>query len=265
MDGGNFLIDLSSECNLSCSYCYQRKQGSLTHSEVMSIVNEFQPKHLDLGGGEPAIYPGISELVERILKKGITVELSTNTTRLMEWMFDLDESISSGLSLQLSIPTTDRSVYSMITGFDMLDQAMHNAGEYKKNLGHLSLNCAAVEENISSLRGLAEYASKNNMPLRVSPAINVSAKEPLVSKESYKTFHSEILGISFSYPGMVFIPIIQKDNSCPFYSEQFGVPKNRACPAEIERSVYFAPDKTRHSCQYIANLSKYYKEDNNEF
>lgn len=84
---------LTLRCDLGCSYCINNKSGKATRKrEELSVQQwanglnriDFGDLPLTLGGGEPTLYPGFFELLER-LRPEIHIDLLTNLE------FDIDE------------------------------------------------------------------------------------------------------------------------------------------------------------------------------
>jgi 7,8-dihydro-6-hydroxymethylpterin dimethyltransferase len=88
-----YLLDLTTQCNLTCPACYTSSSPALGHYlPVESVVGaveaalEREGGRLDvvmLSGGEPTVHPRIREIVERLCEMPITrILLNTNGIRL---------------------------------------------------------------------------------------------------------------------------------------------------------------------------------------
>lgn len=85
-------LELSRICNLRCLYCYA-SSGEPLHNE-MSLAELYDvitqaadlgvKKIIILGGGEPLLYPHLTEVVDFIKGKDISVDLFTNGMSLCE-------------------------------------------------------------------------------------------------------------------------------------------------------------------------------------
>lgn len=73
---------LTSHCNRMCPYCYGPANfNDLSLSEVKSIVDTLAKmgvKQIGLTGGEPLLYPHITDLIEYIFDNDIKIYLSSN-------------------------------------------------------------------------------------------------------------------------------------------------------------------------------------------
>ena len=87
--GTKLHIFLTFKCTLKCSYCANEfyhnskpKSKTLTPDEWMDLIESFPVKirEVTLTGGEPMLYKGFSELVNKILATGRFVKVITNLT-----------------------------------------------------------------------------------------------------------------------------------------------------------------------------------------
>lgn len=85
------------KCNLDCGYCsrhfvgenyHHENEKQLTPHEWLEVIKKF-PIPVDVvyitGGGEPALYNGISELVSLLCDNGYCVKLFTNSMLYMDF------------------------------------------------------------------------------------------------------------------------------------------------------------------------------------
>lgn len=118
-------ISLTDKCNLACFYCKpekneftSKKEGSLKIEQLEKIIKEAA----DLGitkvrftGGEPLLYKGIEELIQRVQKinKISEITLTTNGTFLSSKAKTLKD---AGLTrVNISLDSLDSQKYSQIT------------------------------------------------------------------------------------------------------------------------------------------------------
>ena len=69
-----------SSCNLACVWCdtHRTQHLDLTLEELVAKVRHRERNFVILTGGEPAIQPGISDLVRALKNAGFTVAMETN-------------------------------------------------------------------------------------------------------------------------------------------------------------------------------------------
>ena len=79
--------EITAACNIACVHCLsssgRRRPRELTTQQSLALVDEFadmQVFQLHFGGGEPFIYPGIWQVLERCTTRGLVMCVSTNGT-----------------------------------------------------------------------------------------------------------------------------------------------------------------------------------------
>lgn len=74
-------LELTTACQLNCSYCYADKSGQeLPVQAWLDVVHSCAPltQQFTLGGGEPLLYRGLSPVIDAIHALGLPVSLTTN-------------------------------------------------------------------------------------------------------------------------------------------------------------------------------------------
>src|SRR5260370_14581187 len=79
--------DITATCNIACIHCLsssgRRRPRELTREQALALVDELadmQVFQIHFGGGEPFIYPGIWQVLERCTLRGLVMCISTNGT-----------------------------------------------------------------------------------------------------------------------------------------------------------------------------------------
>lgn len=79
------LIQITERCNLRCKHCFVSagKEGSDMNYEtirkcILPVIKKNNITKVTLTGGEPLVYPHLSELVNELSKCGITVGICSN-------------------------------------------------------------------------------------------------------------------------------------------------------------------------------------------
>lgn len=118
------ILDITSECNFKCSYCFNKNNGDYSKIqrlseenflEILSILIKQGIKQITLGGGEPLLHPNIVSFVDLITQAGITCHLISNG-------FCLDKQLAmklknAGLSqIQMNIDSLDARVHDRMRG-----------------------------------------------------------------------------------------------------------------------------------------------------
>lgn len=95
-------------CPLNCPYCFSPKTEKTIPTEmvdrVLSIFTQLGVQKIDIGGGEPLVYPQLRSLIEKIHESGIFCTLTTSGVGRKENIEALPHFVSLGLTrLILSI------------------------------------------------------------------------------------------------------------------------------------------------------------------
>jgi MoaA/NifB/PqqE/SkfB family radical SAM enzyme len=89
--------EMTHKCNLACSYCWQKHDGSSGEDIERGLDNVLRtkPRYLLLTGGEPALVPALSRVVRRIKREcdNPWITLNTNFLRPTALFDDLVDSI----------------------------------------------------------------------------------------------------------------------------------------------------------------------------
>jgi len=113
---------LTARCNFACRYCYFRSGQRLTPDLSLDLaLSAFEEAAdmgvalVNLGGGEPLLYPHISELVSAIREAGMALAaFSTNGLLLHEKM--IRDLLSAGLeSIQVSVDSPNAETHDYLT------------------------------------------------------------------------------------------------------------------------------------------------------
>ncbi len=117
-------LELTSSCNLSCAHCYAGAGTNHHHPKPISLGQwkgvlaecaRLGAKKVQFTGGEPTLYPGLSELIEYARScRYHDIEVFTNATRLEERL--LRQWASSGVRVGVSFYSCDRETHDTITG-----------------------------------------------------------------------------------------------------------------------------------------------------
>src|SRR5438105_446212 len=79
--------EITAACNIACIHCLsasgRRRPRELKAEQALALVDELadmQVFQIHFGGGEPFIYPGIWQVLERCTLRGLVMCISTNGT-----------------------------------------------------------------------------------------------------------------------------------------------------------------------------------------
>lgn len=131
----NYLrISLTDNCNLRCFYCMPEEDYEFTpHSRLMqpeeieSLAKLFVDNGVSkirLTGGEPLVRKDAADIILRLSKLPVKLTLTTNATRLHDFVDVLEEAKVS--SLNISLDSLDSDKFNIITRRDSFKKVMDN-------------------------------------------------------------------------------------------------------------------------------------------
>ncbi len=194
-------VSITDRCNERCTYCMPQelqewlpREEILTFEETLRLIRiaaELGVSRVRITGGEPLTRRDVIEFVRRIPEiPGIeSIGLSTNGT-LLAREIGPGETIASALraagveSVNISLDTLDRAVYSQITGRDFHEQVLRGIdAAIAEGFKQIKLNTVLMRErNEDQLIPLIEFAAPRDLILRFIEMMPVSTTEVLDDK-----------------------------------------------------------------------------------
>jgi cyclic pyranopterin phosphate synthase len=191
-------VSITDRCNERCTYCMpQELQEWLPRDEILTfeetlrlirIAAELGVSKVRITGGEPLTRRDVVDFIRRIPEiPGISsIGLSTNGT-LLAREIGPGKTMASALhaagvkSLNVSLDTLDRGVYSQITGRDFHEHVLHGID------AAIAAGCEQIKLNTVLMRGrnedqlipLIEFAAQRDLILRFIEMMPVSTTEVL--------------------------------------------------------------------------------------
>src|SRR3989475_9010108 len=191
-------VSITDRCNERCTYCMPQelqewlpREEILTFEETLRLIRiaaELGVSKVRITGGEPLTRRGVLNLVREVPKiRGIRdIGLSTNGTLLAR---DVEPGMTMARSLRdagvrsvnISLDTLDRQVYSDITGRDLYAQVLEGiAAAITARFDQIKLNTVLMRgRNEDQLIPLIEFAAARNLILRFIEMMPVSTREVL--------------------------------------------------------------------------------------
>jgi len=91
-DGIRILqVNTGLKCNMSCTHCHfacgphrEEIMDGDTTARTIEVAQELKPELVDITGGSPEIHPHFQRLIEELRESGLTVQVRTNLTALLE-------------------------------------------------------------------------------------------------------------------------------------------------------------------------------------
>lgn len=166
--------EITAACNIACVHCLsasgKRRPRELTTQQSLALVDELaemQVFQIHFGGGEPFIYPGIWQVLERCRERGLVMCVSTNGTLITQErarrLAALDP-IYFQVSLDGGTPATN----DRIRGQGVFQRAMRGLERLAAENLSLTVNSVLTRYSFAELDGLYEIASRFNAKLRVT-------------------------------------------------------------------------------------------------
>lgn len=150
----NYLrISLTDNCNLRCFYCMPEEDYEFTpHSRLMqpeeieSLAKIFVDNGVSkirLTGGEPLVRKDAADIILRLAKLPVKLTLTTNATRLHDFVDVLEEAKVS--SLNISLDTLDPDKFNIITRRDSFKKVMDNINLMINRNFHVKVNVVVMK------------------------------------------------------------------------------------------------------------------------
>jgi cyclic pyranopterin phosphate synthase len=127
-------ISLTDHCNLRCSYCmpehirFMHPELLLTSEEIINLstlfVNDFGIRKIRLTGGEPLLFKGFENVIEKLSELPTEIALTTNGILLDKhiWLF-----IEKGIkNINVSLDTLNPNRFEQITHRPMFNKVFRN-------------------------------------------------------------------------------------------------------------------------------------------
>jgi len=169
MSESYFIFELTTSCNLNCTYCYnvwkQDQHIRQKHLEINGIKkitanlkNDVFIKGITLAGGEPLLHVSIFDIVSLFRKENIRINLATNGILLSEE--NILRLIDSGVGqFEISLPSLNKETYQALCEEDfskIVRKAMLNI---KKHNVLLAVTTVLTSKNYQQTYDIIELAS----------------------------------------------------------------------------------------------------------
>jgi len=146
-------ISLTDNCNLRCFYCMPEEDYEFTPAsrlmqtgeieEIARIFVELGVNKIRLTGGEPLVRKDAADIIMRLSRLGINLTLTTNATRLNDFVTVLKD--ANVHSLNISLDTLEADKFTMITRRNQFHQVYENIQVMLKNGFHVKVNMVVMK------------------------------------------------------------------------------------------------------------------------
>ncbi|HJX98200.1 MAG TPA: GTP 3',8-cyclase MoaA [Chthoniobacterales bacterium] len=195
-------VSITDRCNERCAYCMPHelqewlpREDILTYEETLRLIRvaaDLGVTKIRVTGGEPLVRRNIIEFIREIPKiSGITsLGISTNGTLLTHDV--AGQTMAAALraagvqSINVSLDTLDRHLYSQITGRDLHGQVLAGIDVARgAGFDQIKLNSVLMRgRNEDQLISLVDFAAERNLIIRFIELMPVSTTEVL-SEENF--------------------------------------------------------------------------------
>jgi GTP 3',8-cyclase len=150
----NYLrISLTDNCNLRCFYCMPEEDYVFTPASQLMQVDEIEKlakifveqgvNKIRLTGGEPLVRKDAADIILVLSKLPVTLTLTTNGTRLHEFIDVLEQ--ANIRSLNISLDTLQAEKFQLVTRRNQFDVVMKNIELLLSKNFHVKINVVAMK------------------------------------------------------------------------------------------------------------------------
>lgn len=146
-------ISLTDNCNFRCFYCMPEEEYDFTPASRLMQVDEIvalAKTFVDLGvnkirltGGEPLVRKDAAEIIEALSQLPVTLTITTNGTRLHEYVDVLQKANIS--SLNISLDTLQPEKFQLITRRDQFKTVYDNIQLMISKNFHVKINVVVMK------------------------------------------------------------------------------------------------------------------------
>src|SRR5215831_11466329 len=166
--------EITAACNIACVHCLsssgRRRPRELTTQQSLALVDELaemQVFQIHFGGGEPFIYPGIWQVLERCSNRGLVMCISTNGTLITQERACRLKQFEP-LYFQVSLDGGTRQTNDSIRGKGVFDRALQGLELLAAENHSLTVNSVLTRHSFYELDRLYAIAASFNARLRVT-------------------------------------------------------------------------------------------------
>ncbi len=172
----NYLrISLTDNCNLRCFYCMPEEHYQFTPASNLMRKDEIETLSkifVDLGvnkirltGGEPLVRKEAGEIIKLLSKLPVKLSITTNGSRIHEFVNVLDE---AGVhSLNISLDTLQPDKFQLITRRNQFEKVYENIQLLLKRDFHVKVNMVVMKGlNDNELNDFVEWTKHQPVHIR---------------------------------------------------------------------------------------------------
>lgn len=169
----NYYVTL--RCNSKCTFCaiwkdienFKLREQTIDEIEKNLIdLKKLGVKIIDFTGGEPLLYPHLSEVLKIAKRYGFYTTITTNCLLYPEIAQKLKGYVDV---LQFSFESIDKEKHNEIRGVDCYDKVLKSIEVAKKNKQKVYLIHTVTNANLNDLPKLIKFAQEKKCTLFINP------------------------------------------------------------------------------------------------
>ena len=131
-----------------------------TAFDIVDICTHIGIKHITLIGGEPTLYPYLTDVIKNIHSKKIKCGFVSNGLKFDDESY-VKELIDCGIKhFSVSLKGEDREIFKKVTGEDAFEKVVKGIENCINNNANVSVSMVLTEDNIESyIRGIEKMKS----------------------------------------------------------------------------------------------------------
>ena len=168
-------ISLTDNCNLRCFYCMPEEDYEFTPHLKLMQVEEIEAiakifvqngvRKIRLTGGEPLVRKDAADIILRLSKLPVSLTLTTNATRLHDFVEVLEK--ANIKSLNISLDTLQADKFQLITRRSLFNQVLENIELMVAKNFHVKVNVVVMKGlNDNEIADFVEWTRHTNVHVR---------------------------------------------------------------------------------------------------
>ncbi len=248
------VLEITNRCPLNCKYCYIKKgKDFLEKEKIFEIVDKFEPKRINISGGDPLLHRDFREIIKGLEKRGQNFNVLTSGVLIT----GANVEAFRGVEVQLTLDGPKEYHNKMRGKYTRVIEAI----KLLKAAGaEIEVATVLTRENIKHLddtaRILSELGVENWRVIRMIPVrknlLPLALRPEDVEKVVPKLVELEDLyGINISsfwlYSAYLWKVKRKYMGECPAGREKLVItPKGKILPCEFLRNLRISWEKLRN-------------------
>lgn len=240
----NINLILTRMCNLNCVYCFsERRKENLDFNNLMQLIDqldEFEDFTFNLTGGEPFLYPNITDVIEIIGKKKGKCNIFTNGTIINKKILQILKKYN--YRLFISLDSLNESINDQLRG--KLNTVLENIQMICSEGILVTIECVLSKKNYHEIGKMIDFTRSKGLEIHFNPIADDSIELSLSNLE--KSELENLLKSIFAYKDLM-----DKRNFYYIYAFLKNINIKKLMPCNIpENNIVIDSDGNAYSCYY---------------